>query len=359
MKYRLLAGAVLLGLAGLSSCRQEEPLGPSGKTDDPMTTLAFVSDPMSFHRVTTRASDIKDEDEKRINNLHIFFFDADGNYLEGGYLTGYPDAAQKGGYYAPGEGVTLLKIDRELFDKVYNDDSQEREFSHKIYGYDINRHANEIATRNVKAAGLSRDIVLQVRPFEEFEQPTEKAIMVTNPPYGERITTDDLLGLYRTIGERLKHAFSGNEAWILSYRDECFDQIGLKASEKIPLFNGALACQFRKYQLFSGRFKDYMETNADDFRASRGDHPGEFRPRRDLRSPRRPDDSRRERPDGGRRSRPGNDRPPRYGENRRERPDGGPRGRYGDNRGRRPYDTRDSRKPFDQENKTNRYENQD
>ena len=116
MKYRLLAGAVLLGLAGLSSCRPEEPLGPSGKTDDPMTTLAFVSDPMSFHRVTTRASDIKDEDEKRINNLHIFFFDAEGNYLEGAYLTGYPDASQRGGYYSPGEGVTLLKIDRELFD---------------------------------------------------------------------------------------------------------------------------------------------------------------------------------------------------------------------------------------------------
>lgn len=116
MKYRLLAAVALLGLAGLSSCRQEEPLEPSGMPDDPMTTLTFVSDPMSFHRVTTRASDIKDEDEKRINNLHIFFFDADGNYLEGAYLTGYPDASQRGGYYSPGEGVTLLKIDRELFD---------------------------------------------------------------------------------------------------------------------------------------------------------------------------------------------------------------------------------------------------
>lgn len=116
MKYRLLAGAVLLGLAGLSSCRQEEPLEPSGMPDDPMTTLTFVSDPMSFHRVTTRASDIKEENEKRINRLHVFFFDAEGNYLEGAYLTGYPDAAQQGGYYAPGEGVTLLKIDRELFD---------------------------------------------------------------------------------------------------------------------------------------------------------------------------------------------------------------------------------------------------
>lgn len=116
MKYRLLAAVALLGLAGLSSCRQEEPLEPSGMPDDPMTTLTFVSDPMSFHRVTTRASDIKDEDEKRINRLHVFFFDAEGNYLEGAYLTGYPDASQRGGYYSPGEGVTLLKIDRELFD---------------------------------------------------------------------------------------------------------------------------------------------------------------------------------------------------------------------------------------------------
>ena len=116
MKYRLLAAVALLGIAGLSSCRQEEPLEPSGMPDDPMTTLTFVSDPMSFHRVTTRASDIKEENEKRINRLHVFFFDAEGNYLEGAYLTGYPDASQRGGYYSPGEGVTLLKIDRELFD---------------------------------------------------------------------------------------------------------------------------------------------------------------------------------------------------------------------------------------------------
>ena len=116
MKYRLLAAVALLGIAGLSSCRQEDPFEPSGMPDDPMTTLTFVSDPMSFHRVTTRASDIKEENEKRINRLHVFFFDAEGNYLEGAYLTGYPDASQRGGYYSPGEGVTLLKIDRELFD---------------------------------------------------------------------------------------------------------------------------------------------------------------------------------------------------------------------------------------------------
>lgn len=36
------------------------------------------------------------------------------------------------------------------------------------------------------------------------------------------------------IGERLKHSFTGNDAWVLSYREECFDQIGLKPSIKIP-----------------------------------------------------------------------------------------------------------------------------
>ena len=140
-------------------------------------------------------------------------------------------------------------FDRELLDSIYNDDSQEKEFNHKIYGYDNNPKANEIATHNVKAAGLSKDIVLKIQPFQQFEQPAEKSIIITNPPYGERISSDDLLGL--------KHAFTGNDAWILSYRDECFDQIGLKPSVKIRLINGALECQFRQYQLFDGKFKAF------------------------------------------------------------------------------------------------------
>lgn len=148
-----------------------------------------------------------------------------------------------------------VDFDQELFDSIYNDDSNEREFTHKIYGYDNNPKANEIAVRNVKAAGLSKDIELKIQAFQQFEQPKEKSIIITNPPYGERISTDDLLGLYQMIGERLKHAFAGNDAWILSYRDECFDQIGLKPSVKIGLYNGALECQFRKYQLFDGKYK--------------------------------------------------------------------------------------------------------
>ena len=155
-------------------------------------------------------------------------------------------------------------FDQDLFDNVYNDDSQEREFTHKIYGYDNNPRANEIALHNMKAAGVSKDIVLAVQPFQQFQQPKEKAILITNPPYGERISTNDLLGLYQMIGERLKHAFQGNDAWILSYREECFDQIGLKPSQKIPLFNGALECEFRKYQIFDGKYKEFRKEEVEN-----------------------------------------------------------------------------------------------
>lgn len=146
-------------------------------------------------------------------------------------------------------------FDRELFDHIYNDDSEEREFKHHIYGYDVDIKAVNTARLNVRAAGLANDITIEEQDFKNFQQPKNKAILVTNPPYGERISTPDLLGTYKMIGERLKHQFTGNDAWVLSYREECFDQIGLKPSIKIPLYNGSLECEFRKYQMFDGKMK--------------------------------------------------------------------------------------------------------
>lgn len=154
-------------------------------------------------------------------------------------------------------------FDADLLEEIYNDDSQERDFNHHIYGYDIKQQANVIAQRNVKAAGVSQDVTLDVRDFAEFTQPSEKSIIVTNPPYGERISTDDLLGLYEMIGSKFKHEFRGNDAWVLSYREECFAKIGLKPSVRIPLYNGALECEFRKYEMFEGRFKSFRAEGAE------------------------------------------------------------------------------------------------
>jgi putative N6-adenine-specific DNA methylase len=141
-----------------------------------------------------------------------------------------------------------------LFETIYNDDSGEREFKHKIYGSDISAEAIAIASKNIKSAGVEKCVDLKVMPFEEYaEAPAEKGILVTNPPYGERIKPDDLLGMYERLGERMKHVFAGYSAWILSYKKECFDKIGLKPSKKIQLVNGSLQCEFRRYDIFAGK----------------------------------------------------------------------------------------------------------
>lgn len=159
------------------------------------------------------------------------------------------------GIYRPNFAFEKWKnFNADLFETIYNDDSGEREFKHKIYGSDISSEAIAIAAKNVKNAGLDKSIDLKVMPFENYtEAPSENAILVTNPPYGERIKPEDLFGLYENIGERLKHVFMGYSAWILSYKKECFDKIGLKPSKKIQLVNGSLQCEFRKYDIFAGK----------------------------------------------------------------------------------------------------------
>ncbi len=156
-------------------------------------------------------------------------------------------------------------FDEGLFDHIYNDDSGEREFKHKIYGSDISVKAISIATENVKSAGVARYVDLKTMSFQQYtEAPSENGILVTNPPYGERIKPDDLFGLYEMIGERLKHVFAGYTAWILSYKKDCFNKLGLKHSKRIPLVNGSLECEFRSYDLFAGKRNEFKQTKQND-----------------------------------------------------------------------------------------------
>lgn len=147
-------------------------------------------------------------------------------------------------------------FDAELLDRIYNDDSQEREFLHHIYGYDLNKNAVGAAEENVKNAGVRNVVTLKQMNFQDFHQPKEKAIIITNPPYGERLK-GDTIALYEMIGERLKHEFVGGDAWIISSREELFDAIGMRPSFRVPLQNGALDCELRKYQVFDGSMKEF------------------------------------------------------------------------------------------------------
>lgn len=150
-------------------------------------------------------------------------------------------------------------FDGEMFDEIYNDDSMEREFEYKIYGSDISPKAISIATENIKSAGVGRYIDLQILPFQKYEDAPENGILVTNPPYGERIEAEDMDAFYESIGERLKNVFKGYHAWIIGYKQEYFDKIGLKPSVKIPILNGALECEFREYVIFDGTYAEFRK----------------------------------------------------------------------------------------------------
>lgn len=150
-------------------------------------------------------------------------------------------------------------FDSELFDKLYNDDSGEREVKHKIYGADISPRAVAIATENIKSAGVGRYIELVTRPISKWEQaPQPAGVLISNPPYGERISAPDMEGLYTTIGSQLKHVFTGYHAWLIGYRDEYFAKIGLAPSERMPILNGSLECELREYVIFDGDRKSFV-----------------------------------------------------------------------------------------------------
>ena len=148
-------------------------------------------------------------------------------------------------------------FDAELFEQVSSDDSQEKTFEFKCYGSDISVDAIAAASKNVKSAGLSQYIDLKIKPLKNITESPEKGILITNPPYGERLNPRDLMDMYGMIGERLKHVFPGYDAWIISSNIEALDNIGLKPESKMKLINGNLDCEYRQYRLFSGKHKEF------------------------------------------------------------------------------------------------------
>ena len=167
-------------------------------------------------------------------------------------------------------------FDEELWSEIYNDDSKERDFTHKIFGSDASFYAVQQATKNVKSAGVQKDVELRQIRLEELKVESlelkevesrktaslkvesEKIVMI-NPPYGERLASNkDMEELYGKIGTALKHQFTGATAWIISSNEAAMKCIGLKPSKKMRLLNGELDCQFNKYELFAGKRSDTL-----------------------------------------------------------------------------------------------------
>lgn len=250
------------------------------------------------------------------------------------------EAALIGANIAPGvyrDGYAFQQwpdYDADLFDKIYNDDSAEREFTHKIYGSDIEGKAIAIARANVKNAGLNKYIELERRDFNDIEEVPEKGTLISNPPYGERLSVEDIEQFYHDLGFKLKHTFKGYNAWLICNDKEQYFKIGLKPSIRYALNNGGLDCELLEYVIFDGTYDELRERGEhirnEGFRASErskgnyrkvGREEREDRPRRredgERRGGHRFDDDRRGRNHDSRGRR--DERPPRRFEDRPKR----------------------------------------
>ncbi len=119
----------------------------------------------------------------------------------------------------------------------------------EITGIDIDEKAVELAKKSLGKIGLRKGVKVKKMDFRNFKPINDKGIIVTNPPYGERIG-DDILNFYQTMGDAFKNNFKGYDLWLISSNKKALRQIRLKDAERITLYNGKLACDFSKYELY-------------------------------------------------------------------------------------------------------------
>jgi putative N6-adenine-specific DNA methylase len=146
-------------------------------------------------------------------------------------------------------------FDRSLWNQIKADAAKKRkEQDCEIFGSDMSAQAIDNAKQNLKKARLNDDVTLRKAKFEDtsFDGP---GIMVSNPPYGERLKSEDIVALYKSIGDTLKKNYLGFDAWIITSDLFALKHLGLHPSRKIHLFNGPLECRFNKFEIYEGSRK--------------------------------------------------------------------------------------------------------
>ena len=122
-----------------------------------------------------------------------------------------------------------------------------RDVDFHAYGWDIDEEALAIAKENARKAGVEKYITFEKRDIRDFAPVTEKATVIVNPPYGERLLDQQAArDLYRIMGKKFTPAH-GRSYYVIT-ADEDFERIfGRKADKRRKLYNGMIKCQVYMY----------------------------------------------------------------------------------------------------------------
>jgi putative N6-adenine-specific DNA methylase len=122
-----------------------------------------------------------------------------------------------------------------------------------IYGSDLYGYSLDDARENLVANNLADCVRLKQANILEISAPEATGVLVTNPPYGERLgETSELTELYPKLGDLLKQKFAGWRAYFFSGDTALPKGVRLSASKKTPLFNGKIECRLYEYKVVAG-----------------------------------------------------------------------------------------------------------
>ena len=126
-----------------------------------------------------------------------------------------------------------------------------------IWGSDLDDDAVARTQQNLAHAGLDDLITVRRADILEIDPPAGSGILVTNPPYGERLgEAEELAAFYPKLGDALKRRFAGWHCWLLSADTRLPKLIGLRPDRKVPLFNGALECRLYGFPMVAGSARE-------------------------------------------------------------------------------------------------------
>jgi 23S rRNA (guanine2445-N2)-methyltransferase / 23S rRNA (guanine2069-N7)-methyltransferase len=111
----------------------------------------------------------------------------------------------------------------------------------QIFGSDQDREQLKRARANIIRAGVDEAIKVRRASLVDLRAPADRGIMVTNPPYGERMQDEAAVRVtWRDLGDVLRRRFLGWTAFLLAGSRPASTSLGLKPRRRHVLFNGPL-----------------------------------------------------------------------------------------------------------------------
>jgi len=131
-----------------------------------------------------------------------------------------------------------------------------------LFGSDISGEMLAVTRNNLKNAGIQIEIPLKQTEAQEVHPPaTTPGIMLTNPPYGERIRmrgdrniaeNNKAAQFYSILGTTLKQRFAGWKIFLFTADFNVPQMLRLKEARKTPFYNGAIECRLFRFDMVAG-----------------------------------------------------------------------------------------------------------